>query len=150
MLNRLRMAASISGSIRLPALARIAFFRAMAVSRSSGLPASFHSAEADLFHRVKRGRIRRHVDAAHQPHGLAEEIVAEDEAFETEAEERGVHPHGLIAHVEARKPGKRVGDPLLPAGLHVGEFRIGNPRGRPPRQVVEAVHLGATGGEKPS
>ena len=54
-----------------------------------------------------------------------------------------MHPHRLVAHVQPRKPGQRIGDALFPARLHVGQLTVGNPRGGPTGQVVEAVHLRA-------
>ena len=55
---------------------------------------------------------------------LAQKIVAQDQGFMAESQKRGMHADGLVAHVQARKTGKGVGDPLLPTRLHVGEFGV--------------------------
>ncbi len=78
--------------------------------------------KTDRLDRLDRKRLVRDIDPLDATHRLAKDVIPEDQAFVTEPQERGVHPHRLVHHVQPRDPGERVGDPLLPPGLHVGQF----------------------------
>ena len=70
------------------------------------------------------------LDAAHATHGLAKHVVVDDQAFQAETEQRGVHAGRLVDEVEAGEPGHHVGDALLVARLDVGKLGIRHPRRR--------------------
>ncbi len=57
--------------------------------------------EADFGDGVERqGRVRN-LDAAHAALAVAEHVVVDDQAFQAEAEQRGVHAGRFIDEVEA-------------------------------------------------
>ena len=99
------------------------------------------TAQADGFHRVDAGRILGHVNAAHGAQDLPQNVVAQHQRFQTEPQKGRVHANRFVDHVQPGQSGHDVGDHLLPAGLHVRQLGVRNPRRRPARQVIEPVHL---------
>ena len=105
-------------------------------------------AQAHLLHGLQRHGVVVHLDAAHAAHAGADHVVVHQQRLEAVAQQRGVHTHALIDHVEARKSRHHIGHAALIARLHVHLLGIGHGAGRAAGQVVIARHLAAGGREQ--
>ena len=93
-------------------------------------------------------RLVIHFDAAHIAVDRAQHVIVDEQAFEAETEKRGMHAGTLIEEIDAGHRGKRRGDPLLIARLHVGQLRIAHACRRADGELVEMAHIGASGGDE--
>ena len=84
-----------------------------------------------------------HLDPAHTAQRLTDNVVAEDQAFQTKPKKRRVHARRLIDHVAACETGHNIRTHLFPTRLHVRQFGIRCARRRAAREAIETVHLRA-------
>ena len=83
-------------------------------------------------------------DAAHAAQGLTDQIIPQNQRFQTEPQQGRVHACGLVDHVQAGHARHHIRHRLFPPRLHIGQLGIGNARRSAAGQVIVTVHLRAT------
>ena len=86
--------------------------------------------DADIGDDIERQRLVIDLDAADIAVDRAQHVVVDEQAFEAEAEQRGMHAGRFVEEIDAGHGGERGGDAFLIARLDVGQFRIAHAGGR--------------------
>ena len=97
--------------------------------------------EAGLLHHGQREFFRRDFQPANAAQRLPQHVIIDDQRFKAEAQQRGVHPGGLVNHVDPGQSGHDVGNALFVSGLCIGKLGVGHARRRPGRQAQKLAHL---------
>ena len=84
-----------------------------------------------------------HLDAADGPIDGAEHVIVDDVAFETHAQQAGLHSCGFVDEISAGMACQSIGVGLFVARLCIGNFGVGHTGRYASRQIVVSPHLTA-------
>ena len=99
--------------------------------------------QANFSDHIKRKRCIIHFNAAHIAVDRAQHIIINQQAFQTEAQQRSVHTRHFIHHVDASHGRNARRHTFFIAGLHIRKLRIAHASCRAHSEIVKMPHLPA-------